>query len=49
MVVDTSDVGAVSSRAPQVKRRGFRTAREAQRALTTILAVLDAGTDVTPT
>ena len=46
VVVDTSDVGAVKR--SQVRRRGFRTAREAQRALTTILAELDAGTYITP-
>lgn len=46
VVVDTSDVGAVKR--SQVRRRGFRTAREAQRALTTILVELDAGAYVTP-
>ncbi len=46
VVVDTSDVGA--AKRSQVRRRGFRTARETQRALTTILTELDAGTYVTP-
>ena len=46
VVVDTSDVGA--AKRSQVRRRGFRTAREAQRALTTIVTELDAGTYIAP-
>ena len=46
VVVDIAPVGEVARR--QVRRRGFVTAREAQRALTSMLAELDAGTFVAP-
>jgi len=46
VVVDASDFGAVTRR--QVRRRGFRTERDAQRALTEVLAELDHGTYVAP-
>ncbi len=46
VVVDASDIGAATRR--QVRRRGFRTERDAQRALTEVLAELDHGTYVAP-
>lgn len=46
VVVDTADVGSTAR--AQVRRRGFETEREAQRALTTVVAQLDAGTYVRP-
>jgi integrase len=46
VVVDTADVGSTARQ--QVRRRGFTSEREAQRALTTVVAQLDAGTYVRP-
>jgi hypothetical protein len=39
VVVDTAEVGSTARQ--QVRRRGFATEREAQRALTTVVAELD--------
>jgi integrase len=46
VVVDIAPVGELARR--QLRRRGFATEREAQRALTALLAELDAGTFVAP-
>ena len=45
-VVHTAEVGSTARQ--QVRRRGFATEREAQRALTTVVAELDQGTYVRP-
>jgi integrase len=46
VVVDTADVGSTARQ--QVRRRGFSTEREAQRALTSVVTELDQGTYVRP-
>jgi integrase len=46
VVVDAADIGAATRK--QVRRRGYRTEREAQQALTEILRELDRGSYVAP-